>query len=330
MNALVLSGDPELVDDVRRLAAAASVEIAVASHPAEARAGWHRAAVILLGTDMLAVPHPRRDGLVVLAREASVTVYRRALELGAEQVAVLPEDETRLTDRLLRACSPPASGRVVAVTGARGGAGASVLATTLALVAARRNLRVLLLDLDPLSAGLDVVLGLERARGTRWPDLARLRGRLSPDALRGSLPTARGVAVLSHAHDRPSQVPAEALTSVLSAARRAYELVVADCPRGVLPPADETLLLVPAEVRSVLSARSLITAPAPPLLITRGPAPARLPSTAIAETLSLPLRGHYDLDHRIPPALEQAALPTRGPLARLCGRLLATLLPGPP
>ncbi|WP_106396923.1 septum site-determining protein Ssd [Actinocorallia populi] len=330
MNALVLSGDPELVDDVRRLAAAASVEVEVAAHAAEARAWWHRAAVVLLGADALAGSPPRRDGLVVLSRKASVAVYRRALDLGAEHVAVLPEDEPWLTDRLLRACSPPASGRVVAVTGARGGAGASVLAATLALVAARRNLRVLLLDLDPLSAGLDVVLGLERAPGTRWPDLTRLRGRLAPDALRGSLPSSRGVAVLSHTHDRPARVPAEALASVLSAARHAYTLTVADCPRDALPPADETLLLVPAEVRSVLSARSLAATPAPPLLITRGPAPARLPSAAIAETLSLPLYGHYDFDHRIPPALEQAALPTRGPLARLCTRLLATLLPGPP
>jgi secretion/DNA translocation related CpaE-like protein len=330
VNALVLSGDPELVDDVRRLAAAASVEMAVASHPAEARAWWHRAAVVLLGPDVLAGAHPRRDGLIVLSREASVTVYRRALELGAEQVAVLPEDEPRLADRLLRACSPPASGRVVAVTGARGGAGASVFATTLALIAARRDLRVLLLDLDPLSAGLDVVLGLERTRGTRWPDLTRLRGRLSPEALHGSLPATRGVSVLSHAHDRTSRIPAEALASVLSAARRAYDLVVADSPRGTAPSSDQTLLLVPAEVRSVLSARSLTTATSQPLLITRGPAPVRLPSSSIAETLALPLHGHYDLDRRIPPALEQAALPTRGPLARLCARLLPSLLPNPP
>lgn len=329
MNALVLSGDPELVDDVRRLAAAASVKVEAAAHPAEARAGWYRAAVVLLGADVLAAAHPRREGLVVVSREASVGVYRRALDLGAEHVAVLPQDEPWLTDRLLRACSPPPSGRVVAVTGARGGAGASVLAVTLALVAARRGIRPLLVDLDPWSAGLDVVLGLERTRGTRWPDLTRLRGRLSPEALPGSLPASRGVAVLSHAHDRPSQVPAEALASVLSAARRAYDLVIADCSRGVLPPADETLLLVPAEIRSVLSARTLAT-PTPPLLITRGPAPARLPSASIAESLSLPLHGHYDFDHRIPPALEQAALPTRGPLARLCTRLLPALLPNPP
>lgn len=329
MNALVVSGDPEMVDDVRRLAAAASVEMAVAADPGGARGGWSRAALVLLGGDLLAAPHPRRSGLVVLSREPSVPVYRRALELGAERVAVLPEDEAWLTERLLRACSPPASGRVVAVTGARGGAGVSVLAATLALVAARRRPRVLLLDLDPLSAGLDVILGLERAQGVRWSDLEHLRGRLAPDALHGCLPTSRGVAVLSHAHDRPPRIPAEALASVLSAARRAYDLVVADCPRGFLPPADDTLLLVPAEVRSVLSARSLGAASASPLLITHGPAPARLPPAAIAEALSLPLGGHYDFDRRIPFALEQAALPTRGPLARLCARLLPKLLPDP-
>ncbi|MCD0450622.1 hypothetical protein LO762_15700 [Actinocorallia sp. API 0066] len=321
MNALVLSADPALVDDARRLAAAASVEIAVARNAAEARSALRRAALVLVGLDLPATVE-RRPGLVVLTRSRTVPVYERALLLGAERVAVLPDDEAWLTERMARVCLPGAFGALVTVTGARGGAGASVLSATLARTAARRGSRVLLLDLDADGGGLDTLLGLETAQGTRWADLAGLRGRLSPRALRESLPQARGVAVLSHAHDRRGRVPPEVLASVLAAARRAYDLVVADCPRGVEAAADKALLLVPTEVRAVLAARWAAPGGTAPLLVTRGPAPGGLAPRAVAEALALPLAGHYDFERRVPAAVERADPPVRGGMARLCARLL--------
>ncbi|ROO90939.1 secretion/DNA translocation related CpaE-like protein [Actinocorallia herbida] len=321
MNALVLSTNPGLVDEVRRLAAAASVEVSVARDTAEARGSLQNAALVLVGAD-LPGRIPRRGGVVMLARAATVPVFRRAMDLGAERVAVLPDEEDWLAERMARACLPGAFGRRIAVTGARGGAGASVFATTLALMAARGGARVLLVDLDAGGGGLDTLLGLEGTPGTRWPDLAGLRGRLAPRALEEEVPSARGVAVLSHAHDRPCALRPEVVASVLATAQRAYDLVITDRPRDLALTADRTVLLVPAEVRGVLAARSVAAGPDEPLLVTRGPAPGGLAPRAVAESLCLPLSGHYDFERGVPAALERAAPPVRGRLARLCARLL--------
>ena len=75
---------------------------------------------------------------------------------------------------MLAAAAEPAgtAGLIVGVTGARGGAGASILASMLALTAARQGLRPLLVDGDPLGGGLDLMLGLEQADGLRCSGLA--------------------------------------------------------------------------------------------------------------------------------------------------------------
>ncbi len=72
--------------------------------------------------------------------------------------------------------------------GGRGGAGASVLAGGLAVTAARRGLRTLLIDADPLGGGVDLVLGWESLDGLRWPSLSQASGRVQPAALVDALP----------------------------------------------------------------------------------------------------------------------------------------------
>ncbi len=89
---------------------------------------------------------------------------------------MLPEGEGWLAARVERSVRGRAPAPLVAVVGGRGGAGASVLATALALTAARRDLEVTLLDLDPLGGGLDLLLGAEAAPGLRWGDLRHVTG----------------------------------------------------------------------------------------------------------------------------------------------------------
>ena len=57
----------------------------------------------------------------------------------------------------------------------------------------------LLVDLDPLGGGLDLLLGAERLAGLRWPDLAGARGRLGGGMLRDALPRLDGLSLLSWA-----------------------------------------------------------------------------------------------------------------------------------
>lgn len=83
------------------------------------------------------------------------------------------------------------------MVGAVGGVGASTLAALLARERAVDGRRVVLVDLDLGHGGIDVLLGLERATGARWPELAAARGTLALDDLDGLLPRWRGVEVLS-------------------------------------------------------------------------------------------------------------------------------------
>lgn len=75
------------------------------------------------------------------------------------------------------------AGIVLAVTGAVGGCGASLLAASLAVHAAHvlRGLgraQVGLVDANIWGAGLDVLLGMEEAPGVRWPQLANAHGEV--------------------------------------------------------------------------------------------------------------------------------------------------------
>jgi Flp pilus assembly CpaE family ATPase len=67
-------------------------------------------------------------------------VWQRAVQVGAEHVVFLPDAEVWLVERLSDAAhrSTGAEAPVVAVVGGRGGAGATTLACSLALTAARQ------------------------------------------------------------------------------------------------------------------------------------------------------------------------------------------------
>jgi secretion/DNA translocation related CpaE-like protein len=330
MNALVVSGDAGLVDDLLRLGAAADADVVVARNAEEARSWWRHAPLVLVGADLLGRGMPRRAGVVLVARDDRHEAFRAAVELGAEQVAVLPEAEPLLVDVLAAAAEPAGTaGLIVGVTGARGGAGASVLASMLALTAARQGLRPLLVDGDPLGGGLDLMLGLEQADGLRWSGLAGRRGRLSSAALRDALPAVRGVSLLSHDRGEPVRVPAEAVQTVLGAAVRGFDLVIVDLPRGAAVEAARSYVVAPAEVRSTVAAGTIAAEQlrhcTDVRLLIRGPSRGGLSSRAVADSVGLPLAGEYAHDRRIPAAVEQGDLRLRGPLARLCSRLVGDL-----
>ncbi|WP_131735675.1 septum site-determining protein Ssd, partial [Actinomadura roseirufa] len=232
-----------------------------------------------------------------------------------------------------------ARGATICVVGARGGAGASVLAAALGLGAARTGLCTLLVDADPLGGGVDLMLGLEEREGVRWHDLAERKGRLSPATLRESLPRCGDLSVLSWRRGEPVPVPQEASLSLLDAAVRGFDLVVVDVPRypgetgrAALRAADVTFLLVPAEVRATVAADGLAAAlrreTADLRLVVQGPAPGGLTAETVARSLDLPVTGVFERDRRLPTAVDEGDLARvcrRGPLAEFCDRILADL-----
>lgn len=144
---LVLTADTALLDDLLRLCAAAGAEPEVHDHPSGAAASWRAAPLVVVGADLAAPAAaaglPRRPGLVVAgAALDDGEVWRTAVNLGAEHVLVLPEAEQWLVDRLADAVADPATrGRVVAVVGARGGAGATSFAIARAASTSRSGPR---------------------------------------------------------------------------------------------------------------------------------------------------------------------------------------------
>lgn len=344
---LLITGDPELLDEVLRAVDSADVGLEVVREAGAARGAWSGAGLVLVGVDAVDDVTrrrlPRRCGVVLLGRDLDdASVWEAAGAVGAEHVAFLPDAHDWLVRRLgeAREVAPPVP--VVCAVGGRGGAGASTLATALALTAVSRGLRCMLIDADPLGGGLDLMLGPDTAGGPRRPG----EGDVGPGepGLFETFPRVRSAAVLSLLswdRDGALEIPAEAMRTALENGRRDCDLVVVDLPRRpdaagriALACGGPVLVVVPAEVRATAAAGRMVAAleaavGCPDLrIVVRGPTPSGLSPVLVAAGLGLPLAGYVRTDRRLAGASERVDPPgvDRGPWAALCGRLLDELL----
>ena len=154
--------------------------------------------------------------------------------------------------------------QVLAVTGARGGLGASVLLLHLAWALGRAGRRVAMMDLDP-TGGLDLLCGQSVLTGLRWADLPAEESAFRPGHLVGALPVWHAMPVLT-GDVRGGPLPcAEA---VLEAMRAEHDVVLVDLPRGAPPPLGAgVLILTGLDLRSAVAAESIASR-------LRGTAPA--------------------------------------------------------
>jgi secretion/DNA translocation related CpaE-like protein len=302
---------------------------------------WLEPRLILLdaatAADLSTRQLPRRPGVVVVTDTVDDTApWRAAVELGAEHVALLPEAAPWLAGRLADEDDTPLA-PVLGVIGGCGGAGATTLAAALGLAAVQGGRRVTLVDLDPLGAGVDVMLGGDDAIGARWEDLGDARGRVDGAALLSVLPRPTGVPIVTWRRDQPTAAapPLPVVRAVLDSARRVSDVVVLDLPRRL--PIDAELatrlhrlvVVTPARVRAALStARFLARCTLPEErvdLVVRGPAPAGLGASDVARAcgrtearwLDAEPRRDEQEEHGVPPATG-----TRGPLAECASELL--------
>ena len=349
---VVMVGAGELAEDLARLAAAAGCELERVADVAAVRARWSAAPLVLLDAEAAVccaeARLPRRDGVVVVAAGSTpAALWRRAVAVGAEHVAALPDAEAWLVGALADAVEAPADpGRVLAVLGGRGGAGASVLAAAVAVVAVTERRDVLLVDCDALGGGVDLVLGAEDTAGLRWPALSLAGGRVAASSLHAALPApslgagAGRLTVLSCDRDGPGPDGA-AVRAVCGAGRRAGETVVCDLPRhpcdgaeAALGVADLAVLVVPAEVRACAAAAAVVERVARHgavlRLVVRGPAPGGLTPADVSRALGLPLLAAMRPQPGLAGALDRGQPPgrVRGPLAVAARQVLAVLHEG--
>jgi secretion/DNA translocation related CpaE-like protein len=337
----VVSTDDRLLDDLLRLLAAAGAEPELATGGPALRRAHRNAPLVLVGSDALAAGPvralPRRPGVVVVAdRELPADAWAGAVEIGAERVAVLPADESWLLARCTAAVrSPVERGWLIAVGAASGGAGASTVATAVALAAAPG---VTLVDADPWGAGLDLLLGAERADGLRWPELTGLRGRVAGDALLAALPDVAGVHVVAASRSSPERVPPEALTAVVDASRAVGCPVVVDLPRSaggdaesLAADADLAVLVVPARLRAATAGRLLVEAQDSPWagaqLVVRQ-VPGGLSRQELSDVVGRPVLAELAHDRSAVPRGERGEPPlvsARSPFGAVARRILGGL-----
>ncbi|MFJ9553126.1 CpaE family protein [Nocardiopsis sp. NPDC101807] len=191
--------------------------------------------------------HPQL-AILLVSPTMDPDTFTGAMEAGAR--GVLPHDsgiaelETRVTkaaewSRTLRrhlesaSLDLPASGvrgRIMAVSGAKGGVGATTCAVHLAMVAAAAGRVVCLVDLDLQTGDLPAFLNLRHRRSIS--DLVDAGDDITPGMLAETLYVDhRGPHVLlapEHG-ERGEDVTARATRRVLNALRSRYELVVVDC-----------------------------------------------------------------------------------------------------
>lgn len=317
--------DPDALEDVRRLAAAATVGLV----PLEA-GSWHDADGVLVDAigARAAAARPRREHVVVVTTdEPSTAMWQAAVAVGADRVVWLPHDERSLREWLCTLGPVGATGRVVCTVPGRGGVGASTLAAVIACAGARSDSTAVLVDGDPGAGGLDLLLGLEELAGARWPDIAVGAQALPWD----DLPRLGGLFLVSGAGAAPSAVSDGELADVAEIARRSHELVVVDLPPGpeslrrLCELSPTAVLVLAAEVRTVAAVATAVRElrDVMDLRVVLRPGRGGLRPAEVAAALGVgvqPWRWQRGLDAEI----EAGRLPTvRGPVVDIARRVLA-------
>jgi Flp pilus assembly CpaE family ATPase len=219
--------------------------------------------------------HPRT---VVVAEEMTVPVLRDAIELGADGVYSWPEERDDLADALARPLSTGSQelvgrGRVFAVFGARGGAGATFVSTHLAAEFARAGLRTVLVDLDQAFSDLTPALGLASGDHPHTIlDLLPVVDEISPEHLQDVVyrhPAGFSVLLSGHEGSIPNgdEMGGRLFSAAVALLAVTHQAVVLHLPRAFdevartgIALADEVVLVCTLELLSLHGARRAVAA----------------------------------------------------------------------
>jgi pilus assembly protein CpaE len=206
----------------------------------------------------------RGVAVVIVGARKDPDLILAALRAGAREFLVAGEERQleRCVQQLLDASGAVRLGTITAVVPAKGGMGATAIATHLAGALHRAGKRVCVVDLD-LELG-DVLTFLDLAGTYTVADVAANMRRLDRDLLDSSVPRHKsGIFVLSQGEKlTDDRVGPETVSQVLRFLRHHYDHVVldglrdfGDIPLAALDLAERILLLVTQEVPAVRNAQ---------------------------------------------------------------------------
>jgi pilus assembly protein CpaE len=173
--------------------------------------------------------------LIVVGAVNDISVYRRIVSLGVTDYLVSPLSLEGMMDAIERAAHDPKGPercKFVAVTGARGGVGASTIAHNMAWAAAKRaNIRTILADMDLTfgTAGLAFNQDPRQAFGEAFADADRLDITLLERYMTGD---DENLQILStSARSASSNIDEEAVDKAIDLCRQMAKLVIVDIPQ---------------------------------------------------------------------------------------------------
>lgn len=221
-------------------------------------------------------------GVVLISADPTAGLYSAAMDAGARGLAGLPVSFEELSTRLAAAAQWAAGmrrhlgagenfgtgpgGTLITVSGAKGGVGATLLATQLALAAQRPEGRgVVLVDLDLLSGDVGSFFDVQFRRSLA--DLAGISD-ISPQVLTEAVFTHRtGLSMLiaPAEGERGEDVTDTTARQLLAAVRARYDTVVVDCgsqmnaaTAAAVELADTALLVTTPDVISVRAVNRMV------------------------------------------------------------------------
>jgi len=232
-------------------------------------------AVVACPTVARELRHPsleeRRPPLVIVVEEMTVPVLREAIDLGAEFVFAWPEERAELARTVAgmggrRADLGGDRGTVVAVQGARGGAGSTFVATHLTAALSADGASVVLVDAAVSLSDASAALGVEPDAERRTVlDLIPVMNELSPGHVQDALfHHPRGFSVLLAPPDPgpASEIPPALMQGAIESLARHNEWVVVLLPRAAdstarsaARRADRFVLVTPLDLFSLYGAK---------------------------------------------------------------------------
>lgn len=242
-----------------------ALQIAKRQRPDVAVVGFNQAKDAALALAAALQKEVPRTTLVALSKKSDADAILAAMRVGYKEFVTLPDDAARLRSAVHSAAYKPAEdeerGLVIAVVGAKGGVGTTMVATNLAGELAAIH-RVVCVDLD-FSVG-DVASMMDVSPKDFITDLLPRADRMDERMLTGASVVHKSkVHLLAQPSEleRITEIKGDDVYAVILASAKAYQYVILDCgvrwdePAAVaLSCADAIVLLTTPDVISVRDA----------------------------------------------------------------------------